>query len=269
MALNIGFLAAAIVVGAVTVLCVVLWVMSKKRVTSISNLSNPSPKSITIGPVLSGLDEEKKEDGIRRDIERTRGLRGIGEANIPIALKTVVGFFDTVYIGDTYSCKIYLFNTAKNAEQADALIKGILDKDEQKKFENDTLYAKNQDPVKIKINIFGPTFVIEPASRLVEIPAGSLVCSTHLIAPKNEDPPGAIIGKRQTLLISFDQMLDVNNPIHLGSIDYQVMVEKSLIPREQVSEIKTQEKISYISSAAGAALAVLTVITTILTFIVP
>ena len=92
--------------------------------------------------------------------------------------------------------------------------------------------------------------------------------STHLIAPANEDPPTSVIGKVQTVLINFDQMLDADVQVHLGSIDYQVTVEKAVVPTEVESEIKTQEKVGYIASAAGAATAILTVVSTVLAFII-
>lgn len=221
------------------------------------------PKSITLGPQATA----DKPDSGWSSIDKKRGLRGISDVKIPIALKTVVGFFDTLYIGDTYSCKIYLFNTAKKAEEADKLMKGIIEKDEQKKFETDTLYAKEQEPVKIKIDILGPNFIISPSSRTIEIPAGSLVISTHLIAPINTGPPYAIIGKSQSILISFDQVLDDSTQTHLGSVDFNVQVEKSIIPTEIEGEIKTQEKIGYVSTAATAVFTILSIATTILAFI--
>ncbi|NVM29960.1 MAG: hypothetical protein HWN65_14050 [Candidatus Helarchaeota archaeon] len=251
---------AAIVVGTVLALCIAFIIFSKFRVNALNKKSKPMPKSITLGPKTTA----DKPDTGWSGIDKKRGMRGISDKAIPLALKTVVGFFDTLYIGDTYSCKIYLFNTAKKAEEADTIMKGILQRDEQKKFETDTLYAKEQEPVKIKIDVFGPNFIISPTSRIVEVPAGSLVISTHLIAPINTDPPSAIIGKSQSILISFDQVFDDATQTHLGSIDFNVQVEKAIIPTEIAGEIKTQERISYLSSAAGAATAVLTVLTTVL-----
>ncbi|MHA1266091.1 MAG: hypothetical protein ACTSRS_12740 [Candidatus Helarchaeota archaeon] len=260
MALNMSFLAVAVIIGAITLLAIFLWVFSKRRITSLKQVTKPPPKTVTIGPKLT----KDQQDDTFRGIDKSRGLRGIGDMIIPIAVKSVVGFYDTVYIGDTYAVKIYLFNTSKNAEQADVLINGILDKDAQKKFETDTLYAKDQDPVKLKVQVLGPNFIITPESRIVEIPAGALIVSTHLVSPKTDM---TMIGKSQTLLINFNQILEEGDTIdemHLGSIDFHVNLEKSIIPEEVESEIKTQEKIRYISSAAGAATAILTVVTTIL-----
>ncbi|NVM55172.1 MAG: hypothetical protein HWN66_15810 [Candidatus Helarchaeota archaeon] len=249
----------AIVIGTLFALCVVFALLSRVKIRSLNKKSKPMPTQINLGPKVTPEHEDTEWSGI----EKSRGMRGIGEVVVPLSLKTVVGFFDKVYIGETYACKIFLFNTAKNASQADTLIKGIMAKDEQKKFETDTLYAKDQEPVKVKIQIFGPNFTISPTTRTVEVPAGSLVVSTHLIAPKNDDPPMNIIGKTQTLLISFDQLFD-ESETHLGSIDYRVEVEKAIIPTEIESEITSQEKISYLSTAAGAATAILTILTTIL-----
>lgn len=250
----------AIIVGTAAVLCLFFVILSRMKVSGLDKKTKPMPAQVILGPRTSSSE---KDSGI----EKRRGMRGIGEVAIPLALKTVVGFYDKVYIGDTYSCKIYLFNTAKNEAQAEQVIKDMMGKDEQKKFENDTLYAKDQEPVKVKIELMGPNFVIEPKSRIIEIPAGSLMTSTHLIAPMNVDPPGTIIGKLQTLLISFDQIMSPELQTHLGSIDYQVTVEKAIIPTEVESEIKTQHRISYIASAAGAATTVLTVVSAVMAFL--
>ncbi len=247
----------AIIVGTVCVLCVFFVVLSRLKVSTLNKKEKPMPTMLTIGP----RDTSDKPDP---GWEGSRGLRGIGEVAIPLELKTVVGFYDKVYIGDTYSCKIFLFNTAKKADQADDAIKKMMAKDTQKKFETDTLFAKDQEPVKVEIQVHGPNFIITPATRIIEVPAGSLVTSTHLIAPLNIDPPSTIIGKAQTILISFDQLLDNETKTHLGSVDYKVTVEKAVIPTEVESEIKTQHKISYLSSAAGAATGILTVVTTVM-----
>ena len=144
-------------------------------------------------------------------------------------------------------------------------------KDQQKKFATDTLYAKDQEPVKVKVQIFAPNFEVSPPERTIEVPAGATATSTHLIAPISSGFSDKILGKRQAILISFEQVLKdataegaVAELLHLGSLDYDVKVEKAVIPVEIETEIKTQQKISYVSTAATAVTGILTVATTLL-----
>ncbi|MFX1296756.1 MAG: hypothetical protein ACFFD2_18110 [Promethearchaeota archaeon] len=251
----------AILVGTMCGLFVFFIILSSRKMGILKKKITPEPVKTVFGPKLA---DERPPDSELDSIEKSRGA---GTSVVPIILKTVVGFYDTVYIGDSYSCKVYLFNTAKNAENAEAIINGLMAKDQQKKFATDTLYAKDQEPVKIKVEIFAPNFEISPPYRIVEIPAGATATSSHIIAPINSGFSDKILGKRQAILISFDQVLregDVVEELHLGALDYNVKIEKAIIPIELESEISSQEKVSYISTAAGAVTAILTIVTTIL-----
>ncbi|HUX98819.1 MAG TPA: hypothetical protein VMV49_04650, partial [Candidatus Deferrimicrobium sp.] len=133
----------------------------------------------------------------------------------------------------------------------------------------DTLYGKEQEPAKIKVEIFAPNFNISPSSRILEIPAGGVASSTHVIAPLT-DIKTTILGKKQIILVSFNQLLreaGVTEEIHLGSLDYSVQIEKAAVPVQIETEIKTQEKIKYVSTAAGAVAAVITAVATALAII--
>ncbi|MHA1651086.1 MAG: hypothetical protein ACTSYB_12895 [Candidatus Helarchaeota archaeon] len=251
----------AIIVGTMCGLFIFFLILSSKKIDTLKKKTTPPPTEVIYGPKLA---EDRPPDSEWDAIEKSRGT---GVTTIPIILKTVVGFYDTVYIGESYSCKIFLFNTAKNAQNAETIIQGLMAKDQDKRFATDTLYAKDQEPVKVKIEIFAPNFTVTPSTRIVEVPAGATATSTHLIAPINSGLNDKILGKRQAILVSFEQILGENENVeeyHLGSLDYHVKIEKAVIPVEIETELKTQEKISYISSAAGAVTAILTIVTTVL-----
>ncbi|MHA1276916.1 MAG: hypothetical protein ACTSQ8_06985 [Candidatus Helarchaeota archaeon] len=240
----------AIVIGAMFGLFVFFLILSARRVDSVKKETKPAPKAVTYGPKMT-KDTEKDSDW--SNIEKSRGAFEGGV--IPLVLKSVVGFYDTIYIGESYSLKIFLFNTAKNAENQEAIIDGLMAKDQQKRYATDTLYAKDQEPVKVKIEIFAPNFIVSPQSRLVEVPAGGTATSTHILAALHEDLDEVVLGQGQAILVSFDQILGegpTDNPYHLGSLDYTVKLEKAIVPWQQEKEINTQKKISYISAAAGA-----------------
>ena len=252
-----------IVIASILILLVFFWWQSSKTIKTIEHKTFPAPLQTVMGPkVVTELPNAPL-----RGIEKSRG-KGIEEGNVPLTLKTVVSFYETIYIGETYSLKTFIFNTAKNAENADSVIKDLLTKDqskgEQKKYETESLYAKDQEPVKIKVDVAAPNFIIAPASRIIEVPAGASAVSTHLLALNNSNPPSAVIGLVQTILISYDQILDANNVTHLGAIEYQVKIGRGYIPPEINTELRAQTKIRYISTVAGAGVAVITIISTII-----
>ncbi len=252
-----------IIIASALVLVLFFWWQSSKTIKTIEHKTFPAPLQTVVGPKAV---TEHPGSGLR-GIEKSRG-KGIEEGSIPLMLKTVVSFYETIYIGETYTLKTYIFNTAKNAENADSVIKDLLTKDQmkgqQKKFETDSLYAKDQEPVRIKIDVAAPNFIIAPASRIIEIPAGTSAVSTHLLALNNSNPPSAIIGQVQTILLSYDQILDASTITHLGTIEYQVKVGRGYIPPEINSELKTQTKIRYVSTVAGAGAAVITIVSTLI-----
>jgi hypothetical protein len=260
MAANAWWIVVIIVASIIALFWVFRW-QSSRNISKIEQKKVPAPLQIVVGP----KDVEKQPDSVLRGIERSKG-KWVDEGNNPLTLKTVVEFVDTVYIGETYILKTFIFNTAKDAEDADSLIKDLMDKDQtknqpqapQKKFETDSLYAKNQEPVRVKVEIAAPNFTVAPASRILEVPAGAVATSSHLIAPNNSHPPSSIISKVQPILVSFDQILEANISTHLGSIETQVKIGRGYIPPEINSELITQTKIRYFSSVAGATAALLT-----------
>jgi hypothetical protein len=257
--------AAAIAVGAICGLFVFFLILSGRRMTSIRTATKPAPKEVVYGPKIT-KDTEDKSDW--SGIEKSRGTAGT--AVIPLILKSVVGFYDTVYIGESYSLKIFIFNTAKNADNQEAIIDGLMAKDQQKRYATDTLYAKDQEPAKIKIEIHAPNFIATPQSRIVEVAAGGTASSSHILVALHEDLDEIVLGQNQAILVSFDQIIgdaEVDIPYHLGSLDYTVKLEKSIVPWQQEKEIDTQKKVAYVSAAAGAVTGILTIITTLLAVI--
>ncbi len=256
----------AVVIGAMAGLFAFFVILSSRKMDTLKKTAVPSPEKAIIGP--RSYDDEPASDPTWDAIEKSRGSGLSGP--IPLLLKTVVGFYNMVYIGDSYSCKIFIFNTSKDSAKSKDIMKGLVPDKQEKKFSTETMYAKDQDPVKVKVEILAPNFTISPPSRIVEVPAGGTAISTHLISTINERLSDRIIGKRQAILVNFDQVLGENTAMetfHLGSLDYEVIVEKAVIPVEIHSEIKTQEKIKYISIAAGTVSALVTAIFTALAVI--
>jgi hypothetical protein len=249
----------AILLGTICGLSIVFIVLSSRNMDTLKKTTTPEPVKVMYGP--KGASDQP--DSGLGSIEKSRG----SSADVlPLIVKTVIGFYDTVYIGDSYTCKIFIFNTAQNADAQEKKIETIMKKDLQKKFTTDTLYGKDQEPAKIKIELFAPNFNVSPSSRILEIPAGGVASSTHVIAPLTEIKT-TILGKKQVILVSFDQILGeagATEEIHLGSLEYSVQIEKAAIPVQIESEIKTQEKIKYVSTAAGAVAAVITAVATAL-----
>jgi hypothetical protein len=249
----------AILLGSILGLSIFFIILSSRKVDTLKKTTNPEPVQVMYGPKAA---TDEPDSGMGR-IEKSRGTEtGV----IPLIVKTVVGFYDTIYIGESYTCKIFIFNNAKNADSQEKSIDTIMKKELQKKFTTDTLYGKEQEPAKIKLEIFAPNFNISPSSRTLEIPAGGVATSTHVIAPLT-DIKTTVLGKKQIILVSFNQVLGeagATEEIHLGSIDYSVQIEKAAIPVQIESEIKTQEKIKYVSTAAGAVAAIITAVATAL-----
>jgi len=241
---------------------------SSKNVNKLEQKTVPAPLEIVFGP----KDIKRQPDTGLKGFKKSRGKQ-IEKDIIPITLKTVIEFVDTTYIGETYTLKTFIFNTAKNAEDVDTIISDLMTKDQsrnqqQSKFETDSLYARDQDPVKVKIEIAAPNFTVLPASRIIEVPAGTVATSSHLIAPNNAHPPTSIISQMQMILISFDQILEANEPSHLGSIVTQVKVSRGIIPREINSELITQTKIRYFATIAGILSALITGASTLIAILV-
>ncbi len=259
------WLATAIVIGGMCGFFVIFLIFSGMRAKSIRNATKPAPKEVIYGPKIT-KDTEGESDW--SGIEKSRGTAG--SAVIPLVLKSVVGFYDTVYIGESYSLKIFIFNTAKNADNQETIIDGLMAKDQQKRYATDTLYAKDQEPAKIKIEIHAPNFIATPQSRIVEVPAGGTASSSHILVALHEDLDEIVLGQNQAILVSFDQILgdaEVDIPYHLGSLDYTVKLEKSIVPWQQEREIDTQKKVAYVSAAAGAVTGILTIVSMALALI--